>query len=118
MKAFKNLRVICGIACVGVATQITWAQESNIASATPSDSSRHGRSVAERKNPNLGPALHNALSQVPGLDVSGINVKVRGQVVTLAGDVAQPGQITLAGAAVQGVAGVSTVHNLLIASPR
>jgi hyperosmotically inducible periplasmic protein len=104
------LKALGGVVAVMVACNV-YAQASDAAAgAQPAVASQKAEKKANRQ---LGHKVRAALAKAKGLDVSSINVRAKGGVVTLTGSVPNQGQIELAGTTAQGVAGVTTVSNKL-----
>jgi hyperosmotically inducible periplasmic protein len=116
MNTIKTLKLTGG-ALIMIASINAWSQTSESAAASAQSgatSSSEGSSKASIRKANraLSKKVLQSLSK-GGVNTSGINVLVKGSAVTLAGHVSDPADIDKAGTIAKGVAGVTSVKNVL-----
>ncbi|MEQ5841116.1 phospholipid-binding protein [Paraburkholderia acidicola] len=112
MKSVDFLKALGGVVAVVVACNV-YAQASGADASTAPAAATTSAKTVKKADRQLGRKVRAAISKAQGVDVSNISVRARGGAVTLTGSVPDQGQIDKAGAAAQGVAGVTSVSNKL-----
>ncbi|SIT44629.1 Transport-associated protein [Paraburkholderia ribeironis] len=116
MKSSKAVRWISGIA-LAIAACGALAQGGSETSAPAGATTASSAKEMRAANRALQKKVRYALAHTKGLNASGISVRAMNGAVTLQGWVPEQSQSTLAEQVTSGVAGVTSVRNLLIVRP-